>query len=84
MKYYTIERVVKNGETIQAIFERETIDIAKKEYHNTFTYNINQDGVEVVSAAILDEDLNMLMKETWKAPNPPKSEIQSQLDLMSE
>lgn len=68
MKYYTIEVVTKNGETSQAIFERVDIDVAKKEYHNTLAYNINLEGVEKVSVAVANEELSILMKETWEAP----------------
>ena len=70
MKYYTIEVVTKNGETSQAIFERTDIDVAKKEFHNTLSYNINLEGVEKVSVAIVNEELSILMKETWEAPVP--------------
>ena len=70
MKYYTIEVVTKNGETSQAIFERADIDVAKKEYHNTLAYNINLEGVEKVSVAVVNEELIVLMKETWEAPKP--------------
>ena len=70
MKYYTIEVVTKNGETSQAIFERTNIDIAKKEYHNTLAYNINLEGIEKVSVAIVDEELKVLKSETWAAPVP--------------
>ena len=70
MKYYTIEVVTKNGETSQAIFERADIDVAKKEYHNTLAYNINLEGVEKVSVAIVDEELKVLKSETWEAPVP--------------
>ena len=68
MKYYTIEIVTKDGVTSQAIFERENIDVAKKEYHNTLAYNINLEGVEKVSVAVVNEELSILMKETWEAP----------------
>ena len=68
MKYYTVEIVEKDGVTSQAIFERADIDVAKKEYHNTLFYNINLDGVEHVSVAIVDEDLKVLMSEVWRAP----------------
>ena len=70
MKYYTIEVVTKNGETSQAIFERKDIDVAKKEFHNTLSYNINLEGVEKVSVAIVNEELSILMKETWEMPVP--------------
>ena len=70
MKYYTIEIVTKDGVTSQAIFERADIDIAKKEFHNTLAYNINLEGVEKVSVAIVNEELTILMKETWGAPVP--------------
>ena len=70
MKYYTIEVVTKDGVTSQAIFERENIDVAKKEYHNTLAYNINLEGVEKVSVAIVDEELKVLKSETWEAPVP--------------
>ena len=70
MKYYTIEVVTKNGETSQAIFERADIDVAKKEFHNTLAYNINLEGVEKVSVAVVNEELTILMKETWEAPVP--------------
>ena len=70
MKYYTIEIVTKDGVTSQAIFERENIDVAKKEYHNTLAYNINLEGVEKVSVAVVNEELSILMKETWEAPVP--------------
>lgn len=68
MKYYTVEIVTKEGVTSQAIFERADIDIAKKEFHNTLSYNINLEGVEKVSVAIVNEELSILMKETWETP----------------
>ena len=52
----------------QAIFERENIDVAKKEFDNTLSYNINLEGVEKVSVAVVNEELTTLMKETWEAP----------------
>ena len=70
MKYYTIEVVTKDGVTSQAIFERADIDVAKREYHNTLAYNINLEGVEKVSVAIVDEELKVLKSETWEAPVP--------------
>ena len=70
MKCYTIEIVTKNGETSQAIFERANLDIAKKEYHNTLAYNINLEGVEKVSVAIMNENLTVIKSETWEAPVP--------------
>lgn len=70
MKYYTIEIVTKDGATSQAIFERADIDVAKKEFHNTLAYNINFEGVEKVSVAVVNEELTVLMKETWEAPVP--------------
>lgn len=68
MKYYTVEIVTKDSVTSQAIFERADIDVAKKEFHNTLSYNINLEGVEKVSVAIVNEELSILMKETWEAP----------------
>lgn len=70
MKYYTVEIVTKDGATSQAIFERANIDVAKKEFHNTLAYNINLEGVEKVSVAVVNEELTVLMKETWEAPVP--------------
>ena len=70
MKYYTIEIVTKDGVTSQAIFERTDIDVAKKEFHNILAYNINLDGVEKVSVAVVNEELTVLMKETWEMPTP--------------
>ena len=70
MKYYTVEIVTKNGTTSQGIFERADIDTAKKEFHNTLAYNINLDGVEMVSVAVADENLKVLMSEVWRAPEP--------------
>ena len=70
MKYYTIEIVTKDGATSQAIFERADIDVAKKEFHNTLAYNINLEGVEKVSVAVVNEELTVLMKETWETPVP--------------
>ena len=70
MKYYTVEIVTKDGVTSQAIFERTNIDVAKKEFHNTLAYNINLEGVEKVSVAVVNEELTVLMKETWEAPVP--------------
>ena len=76
MKYYTIEVVIKNGVTSQAIFERADIDVAKKEYHNTLAYNINLEGVEKVSVAVVNGELSILMKETWEAPvSEPETEL---------
>ena len=70
MKYYTVEIVTKDGATSQAIFERADIDVAKKEFHNTLAYNINLEGVEKVSVAVVNEELTILMKETWEMPVP--------------
>ena len=70
MKYYTVEIVTKDGVTSQAIFERTDIDVAKKEFHNTLAYNINLEGVEKVSVAVVNEELTVLMKETWEMPVP--------------
>ena len=70
MKYYTVEIVTKDGVTSQAIFERADIDVAKKEFHNTLAYNINLEGVEKISVAIVNEELTVLTKETWEAPAP--------------
>lgn len=70
MKYYTVEIVTKDGATSQAIFERADIDVAKKEFHNTLAYNINLEGVEKVSVAVVNEELSILMKETWEMPVP--------------
>ena len=70
MKYYTVEIVTKDGATSQAIFERADIDVAKKEFHNTLAYNINLEGVEEVSVAVVNEELSVLMKETWEMPVP--------------
>ena len=70
MKYYTVEIVTKDGVTSQAIFERADIDVAKKEFHNILAYNINLDGVEKVSVAVVNEELTVLMKETWEMPKP--------------
>ena len=70
MKYYTIEIVTKEGVTSQAIFERADIDVAKKEFHNILAYNINIEGVEKVSVAVVNEELTILMKETWEMPKP--------------
>ena len=70
MKYYTVEIVTKDGVTSQAIFERADIDVAEKEFHNTLAYNINLEGVEKVSVAVVNEELTVLMKETWEMPEP--------------
>ena len=70
MKYYTVEIVTKDGATSQAIFERADIDVAKKEFHNTLAYNINLEGVEKVSVAVVNEELTVLIKETWETPVP--------------
>ena len=70
MKYYTIEIVTKDGATSQAIFERENIDVAKKEFHNTLSYNIGLEGIEKVSVAIVNDELSILKSETWEAPVP--------------
>ena len=70
MKYYTIEIVTKDGLTSQAIFERANIDVAKKEFHNTLSYNIGLEGVEKVSVAIVNEELSILKSETSEAPVP--------------
>lgn len=75
MKYYTVEIVTKEGVTSQAIFERIDIDVAKKEFHNTLAYNINLEGVEKVSVAVVNEELTTLMKETWEAPVPEPEPI---------
>ena len=70
MKYYTVEIVTKDGATSQAIFERADIDVAKKEFHNTLAYDINLEGVETVSVAVVNEELTVLVKETWEMPVP--------------
>ena len=68
MKYYTVEIVTKDGATSQVIFERADIDVAKKEFHNTLAYDINLEGVEKVSVAVVNEELSVLKSETWEAP----------------
>ena len=78
MKYYTIEIVTKEGVTSQAIFERTDIDVAKKEFHNTLAYNINLEGVEKVSVAVVNEELTVLMKETWEIPAPEPTETEAE------
>lgn len=70
MKYYTVEIVTKDGATSQAVFERADIDVAKKEFHNTLAYNINLEGVEKVSVAVVNDELSILMKETWEMSVP--------------
>lgn len=62
--------MTKDGATSQAIFERADIDVAKKEFHNILAYNINLEGVEKVSVAVVNEELTVLMKETWEMPKP--------------
>ena len=90
MKYYTIEIVTKDGVTSQAIFERADIDVAKKEFHNTLAYSINLEGVEKVSVAVVNEELTVLMKETWEMsvpetePEPTESEIVTEEVTVSE
>ena len=84
MKYYTIEIVTKDGVTSQAIFERADIDVAKKEFHNTLSYNINLEGVDKVSVAIVNEELSILMKETWKAPVPEPESIPEPTETITE
>lgn len=78
MKYYTVEIVTKDGVTSQAIFERTDIDVAKKEFHNTLAYNINLEGVEKVSVAVVNEELTVLMKETWEMPEPTTETIKTE------
>ena len=70
MKYYTVEIVTKDGVTSKAIFERKDSEVAKKEFHNTLAYNINLEGVEKVSVAGVNDELTILMKETWEVPVP--------------
>ena len=84
MKYYTIEIVTKDGVTSQAIFERTDIDVAKKEFHNTLAYNINFEGVEKVSVAVVNEELTTLMKETWEAPVPEPEPIPEPTETITE
>lgn len=84
MKYYTIEIVTKDGVTSQAIFERTDIDVAKKEYHNTLAYNINLEGVEKVSVAVVNEELSILMKETWEIPVPQPETTPTESETVTE
>ena len=84
MKYYTIEIVTKDGVTSQAIFERADIDVAKKEFHNTLSYNIGLEVVEKVSVAIVNEELSILMKETWEAPVPEPEPIPEPTETITE
>ena len=84
MKYYTVEIITKEGVTSQAIFERADIDIAKKEFHNTLSYNINLGGVEKASVAIVNEELTTLMKETWEAPVPEPEPIPEPTETITE
>lgn len=78
MKYYTVEIVTKDGATSQAIFERANIDVAKKEFHNTLAYNINLEGVEKVSVAVVNAELTVLMKETWEIPEPEPTDTEAE------
>ena len=84
MKYYTIEIVTKDGVTSQAIFERVDIDVAKKEFHNTLAYNINLDGVEKVSVAVVNEELTVLMKETWGMQEPTPEPTNTETETVTE
>ena len=84
MKYYTVEIVTKDGATSQAIFERADIDVAKKEFHNTLAYNINLEGVEKVSVAVVNEELTILMKETWEMPVPEPEPTESESETVTE
>lgn len=84
MKYYTIEIVTKDGLTSQAIFERENIDVAKKEFHNTLAYNIDLEGVEKVSVAVVNEELSVLMKETWEMPVPEPESTPTESEIVTE
>ena len=84
MKYYTVEIVTKDGTTSQAIFERADIDVAKKEFHNTLAYNINLEGVEKVSVAVVNEELTVLMKETWGMPEPTPEPTNTESETTTE
>ena len=84
MKYYTVEIVTKDGTTSQAIFERADIDVAKKEFHNTLAYNINLEGVEKVSVAVVNEELTVLMKETWEMPVPETEPEPAESEIVTE
>ena len=84
MKYYTVEIVTKDGVTSQAIFERADIDVAKKEFHNTLAYNINLEGVEKVSVAVVNEELTVLMKETWGMPVPEPESTPTESETITE
>ena len=84
MKYYTVEIVTKEGVTSQAIFERVDIDVAKKEFHNTLAYNINLEGVEKVSVAVVNEELTVLMKETWETPVPEPTPTPTEAETITE
>lgn len=84
MKYYTIEIVTKDGTTSQAIFERADIDVAKKEFHNTLSYNINLEGVEKVSVAVINDELTVLMRETWEMPEPQPETTPTESETITE
>lgn len=84
MKYYTIEIVTKDGTTSQAIFERADIDVAKKEFHNTLSYNINLEGVEKVSVAVINDELTVLMRETWEMPEPQPETTPTEPETITE
>ena len=84
MKYYTIEIVTKDGATSQAIFERADIDVAKKEFHNTLAYSINREGVEKVSVAVVNEELTVLVKETWEMPVPETEPEPTESEIVTE
>ena len=84
MKYYTVEIVTKDGTTSQAIFERADIDVAKKEFHNTLAYNINLEGVEKVSVAVVNEELSILMKEVWEMPEPTPELTDTESETITE
>ena len=84
MKYYTVEIVTKDGATSQAIFERADIDVAKKEFHNTLAYNIDLEGVEKVSVAVVNEELTVLMRETWGMPEPTPEPTNAETETITE
>ena len=84
MKYYTVEIVTKDGATSQAIFERADIDVAKKEFYNTLAYNINLEGVEKVSVAVVNEELSILMKEVWEMPEPTPELTNTEAETITE
>lgn len=72
MKYFVIESAKVNGQYANALYQRDTLELAEKEFHTFMGYQIQYDGVSYAMAKVIDEcgrDVPSLCR-VWYGPEP--------------